>query len=52
MLALADYDSPDPRVPVPPFADRDARVRKRPEVVAAIRAAGGPIRVHLQPDPF
>jgi len=52
MVALADYDAPDPRTPKSPFADRFDRVRKRPDVVAAIRAAGGPLRIHLRADPF
>jgi len=52
MLELADYDAPDPRAPRSPFADRFDRVRKRADVVAAIRAAGGPVRLHLQTDPF
>jgi tetratricopeptide (TPR) repeat protein len=52
MMELADYDTPDPRTPKSPFAARADRVQKRPEVVAAIRAAGGPVRIHLQANPF
>ncbi|WP_296613606.1 hypothetical protein [Sphingomonas sp.] len=52
MMDLADYDAPDPRMPKSPFAASANRVRKRPEVVAAIRAAGGPVHIHLQPNPF
>ena len=51
ILALADYDSLDPRAPKSPFADREKRVRKRPDVVAALRAVGGPVRIHLQVEP-
>ena len=52
IIALADYDPPDPRAPKSPFADRDARVRKRADVAAALQAAiGGPARVHLQVEP-
>lgn len=52
MLDLADYDAPDPRKPVGPFDAARERLRKRPDIVAAIRAAGGPLRIHLQRDPF
>lgn len=52
MMDLADYDAPDPRMPKSPFAAAADRVRKRPEVVAAIRGAGGPVRIHLQANPF
>lgn len=51
MLDLADYDASDPRAPKSAVAARFDRVRKRPEVVAAIRAAGGPVRIHLRTDP-
>jgi tetratricopeptide (TPR) repeat protein len=52
MLDLADYDAPDPRAPKSIFAPHFDRVRKRADVVAAIRAAGGPVRIHLQTEPF
>jgi len=52
MLDLADYDAPDPRAPKSIFAVRFDHVRKRADVVAAIREAGGPVRIHLQTDPF
>jgi hypothetical protein len=52
MLDLADYDAPNPRAPKSIVAPRLDRVRKRADVVAAIRAAGGPVRIHLQTDPF
>jgi len=52
IIALADYDPPDPRAPKSPFADREERVRKRADVDAALRAAvGGPVRVRLQVEP-
>jgi len=39
-------------VPKSPFADREARVRERPDVAAALTAAiGDPARVHLQVEP-
>ena len=47
MLELADFDAPDPRAPKAPYADRSDRVRKRPAVAEAIRAAGGPVKIHL-----
>ena len=52
MMDLADYDTADPRTPKSPFAAQTDRVRKRPDVVAAIRVAGGPVRIHLQANPF
>lgn len=47
MLAVADYDASDPRSPKGPFSAAYDRVLKRPEVVSAIRAAGGQVRIHL-----
>ncbi len=52
MRDLTDYDAPDPRGPISPIAPLFERVRKRSDVQAAIRAAGGPFRVHLQYDPL
>jgi tetratricopeptide (TPR) repeat protein len=47
MLAVADYDASDPRSPKGPFAAAYDRILKRPEVVSAMRAAGGQVRIHL-----
>jgi tetratricopeptide (TPR) repeat protein len=47
MLAVADYDDSAPRSPKAPFAAAYDRILKRPEVVRAIRAAGGRVRIHL-----
>jgi len=47
MLAVADYDASDPRSPKGPFGAAYDRILKRPEVVSAIRAAGGRVRIHL-----
>lgn len=52
MLDLADYDARDRRAPVGPFDAALNRVRKRPDIVAAMRAAGGPLRIRLQRDAF
>lgn len=52
VLELAEYDPRDPRAPVGPAEPALDQVRKRSDIVAAVRAAGGPFRIHLQRDPF
>jgi len=52
ILELAEYDARDRRAPVGPFDPALDRLRKRPDVIAAMRAAGGPVRIHLRRDPF
>jgi len=52
IFAVADFDAADPRAPRSPFADRTDRVRKRPDVVAALRDTVGSVpRVHVQFEP-
>jgi tetratricopeptide (TPR) repeat protein len=52
IFALADFDPPDQRAPRSPSADREDRVRKRSDVVAALRATAGSLpRIHLQFEP-